>query len=182
VRLTRSEPAEQKHEAAVELLVQAMIAAGIDIEELYEGNAWGKLGQTGLMRASAQGLTITVAKPLALGNARVGRRGRPRHPKWARLIGVFVSGASLCHRGETGRHSEACTEQQEAVLVLVREVGLLVVLVSAVLTSSFAARSTGVRPCQSLSNASRPRSSIFATTHPPVGAFVWDKNIIPAKL
>jgi hypothetical protein len=58
---------EQKHEAVVELLLQAMIEAGIDIDARYEGNARDKQGQTVLMRASAHGLTSTVAKLLALG-------------------------------------------------------------------------------------------------------------------
>ena len=52
---------EHKQEAAVEVLLQAMIAAGIDID------ARDKQGQTLLMRASALGLTSTVAKLLALG-------------------------------------------------------------------------------------------------------------------
>jgi ankyrin repeat protein len=55
---------EHKHEAAVEVLLQAIIAAGMDINARAGG---GKQGQTLLMRASAHGLTSTVAKLLALG-------------------------------------------------------------------------------------------------------------------
>ena len=55
---------QHKHEAAVEVLLQAMIAAGMDINARAGG---GKQGQTLLMRASALGLTSTVAKLLALG-------------------------------------------------------------------------------------------------------------------
>ena len=58
---------EQKHEAAVEVLLQAMITAGIGIDARYKGNAQDKQGQTLLMRAGALGLTSTVAKLLALG-------------------------------------------------------------------------------------------------------------------
>jgi ankyrin repeat protein len=67
---------QHKHEAAVEVLLQAMIAAGMDIDARYEGwdkqgqtryEGWDKQGQTLLMRASALGLTRPVAKLLALG-------------------------------------------------------------------------------------------------------------------
>jgi ankyrin repeat protein len=74
---------EQKHEATVEVLLEAIIAAGMDINARYEGNARDdeddddkedddddknvKRGQTLLMRASALGLTSTTAKLLALG-------------------------------------------------------------------------------------------------------------------
>ena len=51
-----------KHEAAVELLLQTMIAAGIEIDARYEGN---KRGRTLLMVASALGLTRTVAEVAA---------------------------------------------------------------------------------------------------------------------
>ena len=51
---------EQKHEAAVEVLLQAIMAAGVDIDARYEG-------QTLLMRASALGLTSAAAALLALG-------------------------------------------------------------------------------------------------------------------
>ena len=40
---------EQKHEAAVEVLLQAIIAAGMDIDARYEGNARNMQGQTLLM-------------------------------------------------------------------------------------------------------------------------------------
>jgi ankyrin repeat protein len=74
---------EQKHEATVEVLLEAIIAAGMDINARYEGNARDdeddddeedddddknvKQGQTLLMLASALGLTSTTAKLLALG-------------------------------------------------------------------------------------------------------------------
>ena len=85
---------EQKHEATVEVLLEAIVAAGMDIDARYEsrrergqtllmrafggfgggfgfgapeGNARRKRGQTLLMRASALGLTSTAAKLLALG-------------------------------------------------------------------------------------------------------------------
>jgi hypothetical protein len=58
---------EQKHETAVEVLLQVIIAAGMDIVARYEENARDKQGQTLLMRASALGLTRPVAKLLALG-------------------------------------------------------------------------------------------------------------------
>ncbi len=57
---------EQEHETAVEVLLQAIIAAGMNIDSRYEGNARDKQGQT-LMRASALGLTTAVSKLLALG-------------------------------------------------------------------------------------------------------------------
>jgi ankyrin repeat protein len=56
---------EHKHEAAVEVLLQAMIAAGMDIDARYEG--WNKQGQTLLMRASALGLASVVSNLLVLG-------------------------------------------------------------------------------------------------------------------
>jgi ankyrin repeat protein len=55
---------EHKHEAAVEVLLQAMIAAGMDIDARYEGH---KKGQTLLMRASALGLASVVSNLLVLG-------------------------------------------------------------------------------------------------------------------
>ena len=58
---------EQKHEAAVEVLLQAIMAAGVDIDARYEGDARDKRGQTLLMRASALGLTSAAAALLALG-------------------------------------------------------------------------------------------------------------------
>jgi ankyrin repeat protein len=63
---------EHKHEAAVEVLLQAIIAAGMDIDPRYNGNLSTReildmKGQTLLMRASALGLTSTVAKLLVLG-------------------------------------------------------------------------------------------------------------------
>ena len=58
---------EQKHEAAVEVLLQAIMAAGVDIDARYEGDARDKFGQTLLMRASALGLTSAAAALLALG-------------------------------------------------------------------------------------------------------------------
>ena len=69
---------EQKHEATVELLLEAIVAAGMDIDARYESRRGGfggfgaaatstEQGQTLLMRASALGLTSTVAKLLALG-------------------------------------------------------------------------------------------------------------------
>ena len=54
---------EQKHEATVEVLLEAIVAAGMDIDARYES----RRGQTLLMRASALGLTSTAAKLLALG-------------------------------------------------------------------------------------------------------------------
>jgi ankyrin repeat protein len=56
---------EHKHEAAVEVLLQAMIAAGMDIDARYEG--WNKQVQTLLMRASALGLASVVSNLLVLG-------------------------------------------------------------------------------------------------------------------
>ena len=56
---------EQKHEATVEVLLEAIVAAGMDIDARYESRR--EQGQTLLMRASALGLTSTVAKLLALG-------------------------------------------------------------------------------------------------------------------
>ena len=44
---------EREHEAAVEVLLQAIMAAGMDIDARYEGNAQGKQGQTLLMLAIA---------------------------------------------------------------------------------------------------------------------------------
>jgi ankyrin repeat protein len=69
---------EQKHEATVEVLLEAIVAAGMDIDARYESRRGGfggfgaaatstEQGQTLLMRASALGLTSTVAKLLALG-------------------------------------------------------------------------------------------------------------------
>ena len=58
---------EQKHEATVEVLLEAIVAAGMDIDARYEEEEEDKQGQTLLMRASALGLTSTVAKLLALG-------------------------------------------------------------------------------------------------------------------
>jgi len=67
---------EQKHEATVEVLLEAIIAAGMDIDARYEGGGihssyfGGRLhaeGQTLLMRASALGLPSTVGKLLSLG-------------------------------------------------------------------------------------------------------------------
>ena len=66
---------EQKHETAVEVLLQVIIAAGMDIVARYEGNARDKQGQTLLMRASALGLTSTVDKLLALGADVVAKNG-----------------------------------------------------------------------------------------------------------
>ena len=57
---------EQKHEATVEVLLEAIVAAGMDIDARYEEEE-DKQGQTLLMRASALGLTSTAAKLLALG-------------------------------------------------------------------------------------------------------------------
>ena len=56
---------EQKHEATVEVLLEAIVAAGMDIDARYESRR--EQGQTLLMRASALGLTSTAAKLLALG-------------------------------------------------------------------------------------------------------------------
>ena len=56
---------EQKHEATVEVLLEAIVAAGMDIDARYESRR--ERGQTLLMRASALGLTSTAAKLLALG-------------------------------------------------------------------------------------------------------------------
>ena len=56
---------ERNHEAVVEVLLQAMIAAGMDIDARYEG--WDKQGQTLLMRASALGLASVVSNLLVLG-------------------------------------------------------------------------------------------------------------------
>ena len=56
---------EQKHEATVEVLLEAIVAAGMDIDARYESSE--EKGQTLLMRASALGLTSTAAKLLALG-------------------------------------------------------------------------------------------------------------------
>jgi ankyrin repeat protein len=56
---------EQKNEATVEVLLEAIVAAGMDIDARYE--SWREQGQTLLMRASALGLTSTAAKLLALG-------------------------------------------------------------------------------------------------------------------
>ena len=56
---------EQKHEATVEVLLEAIVAAGMDIDARYESSE--EQGQTLLMRASALGLTSTAAKLLALG-------------------------------------------------------------------------------------------------------------------
>ena len=69
---------EQKHEATVEVLLEAIVAAGMDIDARYESRRGGfggfgaaatstEQGQTLLMRASALGLTSTAAKLLALG-------------------------------------------------------------------------------------------------------------------
>jgi ubiquitin C len=59
---------EQKHEATVEVLLEAIVAAGMDIDARYESyESWRERGQTLLMRASALGLTSTAAKLLALG-------------------------------------------------------------------------------------------------------------------
>ena len=58
---------EQKHEAGVKVLLQAMKDARMDIDARYEGDARGKRGQTLLMRASALGLTSAAAALLALG-------------------------------------------------------------------------------------------------------------------
>jgi hypothetical protein len=56
---------EQKHEATVEVLLEAIVAAGMDIDARYKVRR--EQGQTLLMRASALGLTSTAAKLLALG-------------------------------------------------------------------------------------------------------------------
>ena len=66
---------EQKHEAAVEVLLQAIMAAGVDIDARYEGDARDKRGQTLLMRASALGLTSAAAALLALGADFVAKYG-----------------------------------------------------------------------------------------------------------
>jgi hypothetical protein len=66
---------QQKHEAAIEVLLQAMMAAGMDIDAPYEGiceysigtGTLRKQGQTLLMHASQTGLTSLVVKLLALG-------------------------------------------------------------------------------------------------------------------
>ena len=46
----------------------------------------------------------------------------------AHLIGVSRIGASLQHRAQAGRESEACPNKQERVLVVVRDVDLRKVL------------------------------------------------------
>jgi hypothetical protein len=66
---------QQKHEAAIEVLLQAMMAAGMGIDAPFEGiSEYGigtgllrKQGQTLLMHASQTGLTSLVVKLLALG-------------------------------------------------------------------------------------------------------------------
>ena len=56
----------RKEEAAVEVLLQAIIAAGMDIDAQYSSD-WNMKGQTLLMHASALGLPGVIAKLLALG-------------------------------------------------------------------------------------------------------------------
>jgi hypothetical protein len=56
----------RKEEAAVEVLLQAIIAAGMDIDAQYSSD-WNMKGQTLLMHASAHGLPGVIAKLLALG-------------------------------------------------------------------------------------------------------------------
>ena len=56
---------EMQYEAALEVLLLQSMAAGMDIDALYEGNARDKQGKTLLMHSSALELTRSADKLLA---------------------------------------------------------------------------------------------------------------------
>jgi len=141
---------EHKHEAAVEVLLQAIIAAGMDINARAGG---GKQGQTLLMRASAHGLTSTVAKLLALGADVAAKDANQKDPidhaanedvkaAFAKHLaqveprhGVAsargAAGADLKHTDENGKvafdHAKEIKdkEKREAVLTVLADVSVM---------------------------------------------------------